>query len=602
MLGYYLHENRLGSASESRKMLNIFLLLALFFNCLFLFFDANWGDVGFWREWTRQLVSGGYANFDGNYPPVYVHWLYFVSRVYSVLGLDLENSLFLKFMSILPVVLGHLLLVYFLHKIAWRGGRQSNHYNSVMLLAALNPALLLDGPVWGQIDVLPVLPIVAALALSVSKRFCIFTMPLAFFALLTKFQMIAFAPVFGVIFFRNIKIHLMGGALCVPVFLIIYSPFIINGVFSEAFYNAYIHVLNQYSATTMGASNIWILLTGNAAPDSIVLFGISEDSIFSHFFRAKNFGMLLFVVTCLVVFLQGMQRHVVNYKNETADSLLKSYVFYAMLCAIAFFTFLPAMHERYLIPAVVMGLTFYAVSERQWVFPALLTFVSGMNLLMTLGIKTNSVWPIISWVCLFVCVLAVADMVWPPARQIFRRKIEMLLVTIGFAPAVMTIVLVILGVGLYRQVVIMEPILQENQVLLTSIPIVYSQQDYGNVRVNKSNGGSTLTVGHRRYAYGFGVHAESTLEFDLPPGVTKLDFGVGVDDEVESASVRFVVIGNGEELWRSESLFGREATLFNQVDISGVQRLELKVDSLGGIQNDHADWLNPVITIEAGNP
>jgi beta-galactosidase len=67
---------------------------------------------------------------------------------------------------------------------------------------------------------------------------------------------------------------------------------------------------------------------------------------------------------------------------------------------------------------------------------------------------------------------------------------------------------------------------------------------------------------------------------------------VGVDDETGSAgSVTFEVWGDGTRLAQTGVLTGAAPAQRLDVDVTGVQRLELRVtDGGNGNGNDHADW------------
>src|SRR5690606_12095682 len=137
----------------------------------------------------------------------------------------------------------------------------------------LNPAILVNGPIWGQVDLIPATMVFGAILLSTYQRYAYLAIPVFSLSLLTKFQMIAFAPVFGFLFFRNPGKNLFGAFIAIILGALIFMPAILAGHFIQSFNQAYIDTLGQYPMTTFNAANIWILLTGNVAPDSVILFG-----------------------------------------------------------------------------------------------------------------------------------------------------------------------------------------------------------------------------------------------------------------------------------------------------------------------------------------
>lgn len=579
-----------------------YLCAAIVANLGLLFWDGNGGDIGFWEDWVKQLANRGYKDFNGNYPPFYIHWLYVVGKLYTYLQLPVENNLFLKFVSLIPIFLSHFLLIAIVHRLLKNYCASVNHYHVAMLLTALNPALFMNGPVWGQVDVLPVIPVLLAILVSTSNKYRALTFPIYTIALLTKFQMIAFAPVMGIIFFRHYKIHLIGGVLSLLTIALLFLPSIVVGSFGQSFKLAYIDVLHQYGATTMGAANIWILLTGNAAPDSIILFGIEADSPLATVFKAKNFGMIGFFLVCLAVFLQGMGKLVDRELPEKNPQNAAQLFFYAMICTMAFFALLPAMHERYLLPAVIVSLVYYALNPTKIIYPLLFTFVSAFNVAMCLGIRTSHVWPAISWIMMGAFTYAVIELLLGKYWGNFTKKLFFWFFGIKYiALLVLVVGFYLIGQRLYEESKPIEPKLQPHQLFLTELPVAFSKQDYGQLNIHKSVNGSALRANEYRYAKGLGTHANSVIEYQLPSQTKTLNVSVALDDEVESASVKFSVWGDDRLLWESRNHYGGEAPEHAEINLESVKRLRLQVDGINDIGGDHADWLNPVITLTEPN-
>lgn len=578
--------------------LQVYLIAAIFCNLILLFWDSN-GDLGFWENWIKQLINKGYHEFNGDYPPVFIHWLYIAGKIYSALGLPVENNIFLKYITQLPVMISHLLLVGIVFQLAKRKLAGVVHFHAAMLLTALNPAILFDGPIWGQIDIMPVIPVIAALLAGVSTRYKIYAFPFYTLALLTKFQMIAFAPVFGILFFTDYKTHLKSIPLCIGVFLLAFLPAIIAHNFLTGLKRAYIDVLHV-GTTTMGASNIWILLTGNAAPDTHILFGIDSSNPLALFFKAKNFGMMIFSIVCLVIFLIGV-RNIVKQKYLADQSALKSDIlFYAMVCAAAFFTLLPAMHERYLIPAVIISLVYFSTHPGKAFYPVAFSFISAFNLTMAMGLKTSSIWPVISWLMLIAFCYALLELAFQRSWIIFIKDVAKKIFTLKWLfVAVFIISHLILGNQLVEQTRIRKPELAENQLILSQLRPIYSRQDYGQLKIDKSVNGKVLAVAGRRFEKGIGTHANSQIDYLLPNKAKELRFHFGIDDEVESANVTFSVWGDDKLLWQSKPVYGSERNLeLVSIALTNVSRLSLRVSGNGDLSNDHADWIQPILTLD----
>lgn len=581
--------------------LQIYMIAVVICNFVMLFWDGSVSDTGFWVDWVKQLANKGYEDFNGNYPPIYIHWLYVVSKIYTNLQLPIENNIFLKYLTQIPVVISHLLLTGVVYSLLIKRNPIPVQFHTALLLTALNPAIIFNGSIWGQIDIVPVIPVVFALLTATSHRYKIYTFPLYLVGLLTKFQMIAFAPVFGILFLNDYKTHLKSIPLCVATFVIIFLPYILSSNFTTAFKLAYMDVLHQYDVTTMGAANIWILLTGNAAPDSIVLFGVDNNPILIKILTAKNFGMISFSCVCLYVFIQGSRNLLAKKHVQDNEKLLQDMLFYAILCSMAFFTLLPAMHERYLLPAVAFSLVCFAVNTSRILYPLAFSFISAFNLAMCLGIKTsNGVWPLISWFMLAIFCYGLMELIFNRTWIIFIKDITSAIFSFkGTFALFFVIANTLLANCLLESARIHKINLTDNQIALNRMQPYLVQQDYGNLNTDKSINGKTLTLGGRRFSDGLGTHANSQIDYIIPERSQELSFIVGLDDEIESGSVEFSVWGDDKLLWKSKPYYGAEKDIKPvRLPIENITKLSLRVSGMGDTTNDHADWVQPIITLQ----
>lgn len=585
-------------ALSRAQWLQAYLIAAIFCNLYILFFDGHF-DIGFWKNWTTQLSATGFSDYHGDYPPLWSNWLYVVSQFYNYFHMPVENNILFKYLTQLPVTAYHLLLVYLIYKILEIHCKSAAHFHAALCFTVFNPAILFNGPIWGQIDVTPLVPLIAALMAGVSKRYQVFMIPLYTLAMLTKFQMIAFAPVFGILFFRNIKSHLIGIALSVPTFLIAFLPAILAKNFTQAFTLPYINSMSMFSAATMGASNIWLLAFGDLAPDNIILFGVNPSSRWVSLFSLKHFGMIVFSVICLLVFLAGIKKLSVNRFKQNQDIVASDIFFYAVVCATTFFTILPGMHERYLLPAAIIALAYFATSPSKAFYPVALTMISAFNLTMSHGIKTTLIWPSLALIMIVVFAYTFFEFLFGSKWPALIKKVSAKILSIGWISAAVFLVSILCMTNyLYQKNKIYTPDLQKNQILLTQIKPTYAAQDYGTLQINTNTAGTTLSIGGKRYSNGFGVHASSTVNFQLPENAKSLSFIAGLDSAVVSANVTFYVWGDGRLLWQSPLLTHSEKdSKATTVDITGVKELSLKVSSMGDISADHADWVNPIITL-----
>jgi alpha-galactosidase len=128
---------------------------------------------------------------------------------------------------------------------------------------------------------------------------------------------------------------------------------------------------------------------------------------------------------------------------------------------------------------------------------------------------------------------------------------------------------------------------------LDQLDIRLTDQDWGEPRANQSVDSHPLSIGETRYEHGLGTHANSTLYIALN-GATRFAGSVGMDAEVANpeAGVEFIVLGDGQPLWRSGVMRAKEPAKSFALDFQGVKTLALKVAAAGpGIDFDHADWV-----------
>lgn len=136
---------------------------------------------------------------------------------------------------------------------------------------------------------------------------------------------------------------------------------------------------------------------------------------------------------------------------------------------------------------------------------------------------------------------------------------------------------------------------------LSALTWTSATNGWGPVEKDLSNGekaagdGKPLTINGISYSRGLGVHANSTVIYTLGKACTRLTARVGVDDEVGSrGSVVFQVFADGQKLYDSGTLTGRNSSRKLSVTLTGKQQLELVVTDAGnGRSHDHVDWVDP---------
>ncbi len=112
--------------------------------------------------------------------------------------------------------------------------------------------------------------------------------------------------------------------------------------------------------------------------------------------------------------------------------------------------------------------------------------------------------------------------------------------------------------------------------------------------------GTPLKLGGTVYAKGLGTNSPSDVLVYLAGNCTRFTATVGVDNG-DPGTVTFSVLLDGKVLTTTPVLKGSSAPAAIDVPVTGGQVLDLSVGDGGdGNGNDHGDWVNPVLTCDAG--
>lgn len=546
------------------------------------------GDQSFWVGWTRQLIDGGFGGFKGNYPPLYVFWLWVVAQVHSVLGLVVDKTFFLKFICLWPVFFAHLFLVDWSCRISEKFNYPEWKKHLLLAFVALNPALLMNGPIWGQVDLLPVVLASLAIYCMCRPRYVFLASMLYVLALLSKFQMIAFLPIFGGLFIRNWKTSWKGLPLAIAGAVLVLLPFAIGGNLLSMLSNAYVQTTNQYPYATFNAANLWNLLAGNVAPDNVPIWGVSADGL-GFLLKPAVLGKLLFILISVFALVKS-----ILCKNVRTAFALCS------LNGLAFFVLLPGMHERYLLYAVPMVLCWLVWDMRRAGIPALLiTAVAALNVNLINPFRGSGVWTFVSLMGCLTLVALLFALALPKTvnKAVCRLRQNNFPAWVPYA-LLFAILLIECGCLAYQ----IRPVAMpkgDNIVLLTDLNRLKANQTFKFPKINVSVDDHNLTVGSRIYKIGIGAHAPSNIVYELPQNADTLFVGVGIDSECyEEGSAKFIINIDGTLAWQSGLMRGRSGALFTKIPVQNASQVELVTDPDGMNNCDHTDWLLPYIKLK----
>ena len=304
-------------------------ITAIKFAALFHFTGFYW-DI--WAKTNRALLAaalGPSKIYDPGlpvdaYPPgsVYLLWLSgWIGRL-----LEPAANGFRVIVETPPLIADFFigLTIYFA---AWRDGRGLRAL-IIMMLFALNPALIFDTVVWGQSDSVVAMPMIIAAILILSGRYRL-GWSVAAIAMLAKPQAIAFTPPLALWTLFNAGLGecvWCAGAVAGTVVIGI-LPYQLGHPW-DWIINVYKDLGTRFSEASVGAFNFMGLIGGMGTADTDAVFG------------GVSYSALGLSLVCAVYLIASY----LIWRARSARAAMLA-IFVALF---GFFMFAPRMHERYL--------------------------------------------------------------------------------------------------------------------------------------------------------------------------------------------------------------------------------------------------------------
>ncbi|RPH36457.1 MAG: hypothetical protein EHM90_01955 [Chloroflexi bacterium] len=346
------------STRRSWAVLGGLLVLALALRLLVLPVPGHGGDVSVMSRWAENLATWGPLLFYQHDTAIYPALLPFLWPI--GLALDGDGLYYaIKGISIpFDLLLGVLLYAVVAHRTDQARGLLAGG------LYLLNPAAIIGGPLWGQVDAAGTLFYLAALVALAAGQFA-GSGSLTALAGLSKPQFGLVALPLAVVTLqrwrqghgpRPLILAVVGGGLTALIVCLAFglSPFRWLELLQDA--------AARHPETSLGAFNIWALLVGFKVPDEpYVGFG----------------GVLL--VSGIIGSLLPLRR----------GSDLATLLAVGLFLAFAFY-FLPTrVHERYLFPALALAAPFAAVDRSSLAAYIAMSVGFALSLLRVLVETTN---------------------------------------------------------------------------------------------------------------------------------------------------------------------------------------------------------------------
>ncbi len=474
--------------------------------------------------------------------------------------------------------------------------------NLPLLLSSLfflNPVVIIDSALWGQVESFGILFTIVAIILVFYKKTSLATF---FFTIgtLMKLQNIIFIPLYFLFIFRffDLKTVLKSLAVAAFTFFLINLPFILAQNMDKVLYLLTVNS-DYFPWLSLNANNVWWIVAGAkgmAITDRITVLGI---------INAKTLGLMLFSSFYLLSVI-------LLHKKPTVRNLFLSLA----LGIFAFFLFTTESHERYSYPVVVLLLFFYIFWQNPKVRQIKLPFLSLQFK------KTTIFWIIYALITAFIFLNIHSGLILNYPQNGFRMLSVFATPSFTiFTSYILIILFMILLPFIFSQIskwwlgiccglwvvglfFLNFSYIVKGYVTLTSFKPVITKQDYGILQINKSVNSqegwkkwNRLSDNYFYYRKGFGTHANSNLVFDIDRKFSKFTTDYGIDTEAGTgASVVFQIYGDGKELFSSEKMGRFDFPKHIEIPISDIKYLGLVVNDGGnGINDDHADWLNPML-------
>lgn len=312
-------------------------------------------DTACFAAWADRIFTLGPGEFYSpdvftDYPPGYMYVLWVLGAVRSLFSMEYASAahlILLKLPAIACDIACGLLILR-------EGRKKCSDFQSLFLCIAylLNPAIILNSSVWGQVDSVFTLAVVCmCLCLIRGKMLPSY---IAFgIGVLIKPQALIFAPVLlaGIIDWvflkdfspRKLLVNLLQGVSVICGMVLLCLPFGFSNVWEQ-----YFSTVGSYPYAAVNACNLWGLFGLNWVSQDNTFLGVPYRLI----------GMAVIVAVVLLVLYLSIRG-----KKDT-----EKYPFLAALLILAIFVFSVRMHERYMYPGLPLLLLAYIYRPSGYTF------------------------------------------------------------------------------------------------------------------------------------------------------------------------------------------------------------------------------------------
>ncbi|MCE5189545.1 MAG: glycosyltransferase family 39 protein [Eubacteriales bacterium] len=344
---------------------------------LSLAFHGHPTDLGCFMAWGNMMLDGAGKFYTSgaftDYPPGYMYICGALSWICRALSIPYDSE-GMAFLFKLPSTIADLIGTWLLYRMAKKQGLSERGALLLAALFAFCPVLMFVSGAWGQIDSLLALLLVLVVWLLQSDR-RILAGAVYGIAILVKPQALMLGPVLAVAFVADIVNGKQGwfkrlGKTVLAVLAAVAALFVLSLPFQgtqnwDWLIQKYISTAGSYHYASIEAFNFGALIGGNWKTADMLFLGIP--------YYLFGTGMIvLSVAFCSVLYLFGRKR--------SKGALYLG----GALAIVLIFTFGHYMHERYLLPALLMLLVAYSYYRDR----RLLIAFGGMSITALLNATT----------------------------------------------------------------------------------------------------------------------------------------------------------------------------------------------------------------------
>ncbi|MBR2942414.1 MAG: glycosyltransferase family 39 protein, partial [Clostridia bacterium] len=340
-----------GVTGAGLALLSILMLGFIVRYLLALGIEGYGVDMGCFSAWAGKMASGGPMNFyeEGyfcDYPPAYMLVLGAIGLIANAANVALGSMQMQVLLKMVPI-LCDIALAAVLYRVSARRMGQRAALGMAALMA-LNPAFIIGGSCWGQIDSVLAILLLVMLLCAQEGRWRI-AIPVFALAVLAKPQAGLLAPLGVAALVKDVRekrsireiLYGIGGAVLVTLAVVI--PFSIHQENPLWLVDTYVKTLQSYDYATLSTGNLMFLLGGNWVAGNTAVLGPVTYGTLGLVLMAASF------VIGIVVYMKGKGRESLFLASALTMQLI--------------FVLGSKMHERYILPALALMLVAYALTR-----------------------------------------------------------------------------------------------------------------------------------------------------------------------------------------------------------------------------------------------